>query len=77
MNPLPTDRRGHEPPADDPWRTHRFETIGPCPVCGQPLRPGRGWVVRYRGQWVRLRCGDCAAAFDRDPGRYGAGSRGA
>lgn len=76
MNPPPTGQPVHETTADDPWRTHRFETSEPCPVCGQPLRPGRGWVIRHRGRWVRLRCGDCATAFDRDPARYAAGRGG-
>lgn len=44
-----------------------------APVCRQPARPGRGWVIRHAGRWVRLRCGDCAATFERDPARYAAG----
>lgn len=59
----------------DPWRNHSFDTADPCPVCGEALAPGRGWVIRYGGQWVRLRCGDCAQEFEREPARFVASRR--
>lgn len=66
-----TDARDHPESAfNDPWHTHAFDTAEPCPVCGKELVPGRGWVVRYAGQWVRLRCGDCAQQFERKPARF-------
>ena len=56
----------------DPWHNHAFDTAEPCPVCGQALTPGRGWVIRYAGQWVRLRCRECVQEFERSPGRFAA-----
>lgn len=73
MNGMPHGGSLHHGRMPDPWRDRSFETSEPCPVCGQPLRPGRGWVIHYAGRWVRLRCGDCAATFETDPRRYAAG----
>lgn len=70
MSQTSLGRTARSAAADDPWRAGAFETSQPCPVCGEPLRPGRGWVFRYHGRWVRLRCGDCVAEFERDPARY-------
>jgi hypothetical protein len=73
MNPSLRSERTHRAPRTDPWRDHSFETDEPCPVCGEPLVPGRGWVIRHTGRWVRLRCGDCVAAYERAPDRYASG----
>lgn len=64
----------HRAPWTDPWRDHSFETNEPCPVCGEPLNPGRGWVIRHGGRWVRLRCGECVTAFEQAPARSAGGS---
>lgn len=48
----------------------RVDGAESCPVCGGPLSPEAGSLLRHRGAWVRFRCSDCAAEFERKPERY-------
>ncbi len=49
----------------------KLDLLTTCPVSGNKLgEMGDAYVFVYKGQEVKLCCGGCKSAFDKDPAKY-------